>query len=125
MSGPDLYAVPGSLVNLDGSASSDPDNGPQLLGYSWWRNAFPASSVAALVNPTQAKPQFTPDVPGLYLVRLEASDGLASGFSNTLIRAATACDADVLAHRLGGTQASACNWRPHLDRAVANQVSRL
>jgi len=92
--GADQYAVPASLVNLDGSASSDPDRGPLLLSYNWWLNALPPGSTAALVNPTQAKPQFTPDVSGYFIARLEASDGLASGFANTLVTAAQKCDAD-------------------------------
>ncbi len=94
VAGADQYAVPGNLVNLDGSASSDPDNGPLLLSYSWWLNALPPGSTATLVNPTQAKPQLTPDVSGYYIARLEASDGFASGFANTLITAAQKCDAD-------------------------------
>jgi hypothetical protein len=92
--GADQYAVPGNLVNLDGSASFDPDNGPLLLSYNWWLNALATGSTANLVNPTQAKPQLTPDVSGYYIARLEASDGFASGFANTLITAAQKCDAD-------------------------------
>jgi hypothetical protein len=94
-SGPDQYAIPGSTqVTLNGSVSSDPDNGPSSLSYNWWLNALPESSTAPLVNPTEATPHFTPDVTGYYIPRLEASDGFASGFSNTLIIAAQICDAD-------------------------------
>jgi hypothetical protein len=94
-SGPAQYAIPGSTqVSLNGSASADPDNGPLSLNYNWWLNALPPSSAAALVNPATATPHFTPDVTGYYIPRLEASDGFASGFSNTLIIAAQKCDAD-------------------------------
>jgi large repetitive protein len=91
----DQYAVPGSTqVPLNGSASSDPDNGPLPLSYNWWLDAHPSGSAAALVNPTQAKPQLAPDVTGFYIARLEATDGFASGFVNTLVTAAQKCDAD-------------------------------
>ena len=73
-------------MSLDGSASNDPDNGPLLLSYNWWLNALPANSSSSLVNPTHAMPQLTPDVSGYYIARLEASDGFASGFANTLTR---------------------------------------
>ena len=94
-SGAAQYAIPGSTqVSLNGSASADPDNGPLSLSYNWWVNALPPSSAAALVNPATATPHFTPDVTGYYIPRLEASDGFASGFVNTLVTAAQKCDAD-------------------------------
>jgi len=39
-------------------------------------------------------PKFTPDRTGFFIPRLEAFDGLASGFSNVLVAAAQKCDAD-------------------------------
>jgi uncharacterized membrane protein len=93
-SGPDRYAVPGNQVNLDGAASSDPDSGPMTLSYNWWLNALAPSSTAAIASASTSTPHFTPDVSGYYIPRLEASDGFASGFSNTLIVAAQKCDAD-------------------------------
>jgi len=92
-SGPDQYALPGGQVNLKGSAV-DPDSGPSPLTDNWWLNALPATSTAALTNANTATPYFTPDKTGYYITRLEASDGFASGFSNTLIIAAQKCDAD-------------------------------
>jgi uncharacterized membrane protein len=94
-SGPDQYVVPGSTqVNLNGSASADPDNGPLSLSHNWWLNARTPSSAASITNANTSTPQFTPDLTGYYIPRLEASDGFASGFSNTLIIAANKCDAD-------------------------------
>jgi hypothetical protein len=81
-------------VNLDGSASNDPDGGPDTLSYNWWLNAVAPSSAASMTSATTSTPHFTPDVSGYYIPRLEASDGFASGFSNTLIIAAQKCDAD-------------------------------
>ncbi len=89
------YAIPGSTqVSLTGAGSNDPDNGPQSLTYNWWLNALPPSSAVTLTNPSTETPHFTPDLTGYYIPRLEASDGFASGFSNTLIIAAQKCDAD-------------------------------
>ena len=92
--GADQYVVPGNQANLDGSASADPDGGPLPLTESWWLNASPPASAAALNNANTATPNFTPDVSGYYIARVEASDGFASGFSNTLVIAAQKCDAD-------------------------------
>ncbi len=94
VTGPDQFAVPGTPVSLDGSASSDPDGGPLPLTYNWWFDGRPAGSAASLTGSTQAGPHFTPDLSGYYIARLEASDGFASGFANTLVTAAQKCDAD-------------------------------
>ena len=94
MTGPDQYAVPANQVNLTGAGSADPDSGPLALSDHWWFNALPASSTATLSNANTATPSFTPDRTGFYIGRLEASDGFASGFSNTLVTAAQKCDAD-------------------------------
>jgi hypothetical protein len=90
----DQYALPGTQVNLDGSASIDPDNGPASTSYNWWLNSLPTASTAAISGATTATPRITPDVPGYYIARLEASDGFASGFANTMVIAANKCDAD-------------------------------
>ena len=94
-SGPDQYAVPGSTqISLSGSGSADPDNGPLPLTYNWWLNARPGGKHRCAGESHEAAPHFTPDVTGYYIPRLEASDGFASGFSNSLVIAANKCDAD-------------------------------
>ena len=65
--------VAGSLVTLDGSASSDANSDP--LTYSWTLTSKPAGSSAALSSLTSAKPTFMADVAGTYVGTLTVSDG--------------------------------------------------
>ena len=92
--GTNLFTLPNTAVNLTAQGSSDPDSGPVNLAYLWWLNSLPPSSASTLSNPLTATPQFTPDRSGYYIPRVEAADGLASGFANVLITAAATCDAD-------------------------------
>ncbi|MDB5105962.1 MAG: hypothetical protein JWP91_3651 [Fibrobacteres bacterium] len=64
-----------TLVTLDGRASSDPDNGPSPLTYSWTKFSGPA---ATLNNANTSQPNFTPATTGTYVFRLTVSDGAAS-----------------------------------------------
>jgi len=64
--------VTGSLVNLSGTASTDPENA--ALSYAWTLQA-PAGSTASLTSTTAAQPSFTADVAGSYTVTLIVNDG--------------------------------------------------
>ena len=71
--GPDQGGkAPGSLITLNGSASSDANGDP--LTYSWSLNT-PVGSAAVLANPTSARPTFTVDRDGDYVVQLIVNDG--------------------------------------------------
>ena len=72
----------GSLVTLDGSGSRDANN--QSLTYIWQMTAVPAGSLAALSSTTSAKPTFTADVAGTYMVSLVVNDGKASSTLTTV-----------------------------------------
>ncbi len=74
--GLDQAGVVGSLVTLDGSASSDLDG--DALTYAWSITNRPPGSLAVLANPTTVNPSFTPDAAGLYDVQLIVNDGQAS-----------------------------------------------
>ncbi len=65
--GPDQNVDVGAQVTLDGSASTDPDNGPNLLTFSWtFVSVAPGSTLTDgdIVDADTAAPMFTPDVEG-------------------------------------------------------------
>jgi hypothetical protein len=72
----------GSLVTLDGSGSRDANN--QSLTYLWQMTAVPSGSLAALSSATSAKPTFTADVAGTYVVSLVVNDGKANSTLTTV-----------------------------------------
>jgi hypothetical protein len=78
--GPNRDVATGEPVALNGSASSDPDGTPQPLAFDWSFAALPAESLLAdddIVDRDRALAGFTPDVDGLYVLRLTVSDGEA------------------------------------------------
>jgi len=74
--GPDQSARVGTLVQLDGSGSSDVDG--NSLTYQWNLTTQPAGSTASLANPTDVNPSFIVDKPGTYTVQLIVLDGTAA-----------------------------------------------
>lgn len=65
----------GQVVQLDGSASSDPDG--DAITYAWGAYSLPAGSAAELNDDSVIAPSFTTDVDGAYTYSLIVSDGLA------------------------------------------------
>ena len=79
--GPDQNAFLGDAVQLDASASHDPDGGPEPLAFQWRFFAVPGTSVLeeADISTSDAPfAEFTPDVAGTYAVDVEVDDGLDS-----------------------------------------------
>lgn len=72
---PDTTVALDSTVQLDGSASSDPDG--HALTFSWVLEA-PSGSSAALSDPTAETPTFTADVEGVFRAILTVDDGWES-----------------------------------------------
>jgi hypothetical protein len=62
--GADQTVHAGTVVQLDGSASTDPDDDP--LGFTWSFLNVPFGSTAQLSDPFAIKPTFTADKPGAY-----------------------------------------------------------
>jgi hypothetical protein len=66
----------GTLVFLDGSASTDPES--SALTYKWTLTSKPAGSAADLAPSASPRPSFMADVEGLYSATLVVSDGKVS-----------------------------------------------
>ena len=66
----------GTLVFLDGSASTDPESSP--ITYKWTFTSKPAGSAADLAPSASPRPSFIADVEGLYSATLVVSDGKVS-----------------------------------------------
>ena len=73
--GADQSVKVGASVILNGSSSTDPDNAPSPLTYSWTQISGPS---VALTGATTISPSFTPTASGTYLFNLTVSDSLAS-----------------------------------------------
>lgn len=76
--GPDQVVTMPSTVTLDSSAAVDPDGDP--LSFKWALLARPAGSTSSLTSATGATTQLNPNVAGVYVVQLMATDadGLAA-----------------------------------------------
>ena len=90
--GADISIHLGEAAVLNGSASNDPDNGPQPLAYAWRFVAVPTGSKITnddILNADTVSPSFTPDVAGTYVLELMVYDGHAAGFDNVAVTAKT------------------------------------
>ena len=86
--GDDREVIVERSVQLDGSASSDPDDAPDALSYAWrFVSVAPGSALteADINGAASARPTVTFDVVGTYVLELEVFDGLANDFDNVAI----------------------------------------
>ena len=81
--GPDQTVSEDTLVILNGSGSTDPDLNP--LTFAWSFVSVPPGSTAQLLNSTTASPTFTPDLPGVYTVRLVVNDSVVDSAPDTVV----------------------------------------
>ncbi len=79
--GPNQSVRTGAVVQLDGSASVEPDGDP--LTYAW-SLSVPIGSAAALSDPAAVAPTFTADVPGIYTALLVVSDDSNASSQDTV-----------------------------------------
>lgn len=72
--GPDTTAFVAEQIELDGSASYDPDGDP--IEYDWTMLAKPSGSVSSLINDSRPNPSFYADREGVYTMEVAVSDAL-------------------------------------------------
>lgn len=89
-------AQQGETITLDANASYDSDNSPLALMYRWiWANR-PAGSTAELSSSDAVAVDLMVDMPSIYHVTLEVSDGKAAVYAEAVIdvsqAALTLCD---------------------------------
>lgn len=65
--------TPGTLVNLSGTTSSDPNSDP-IVSYVWVLVDAPVGNTATLSSASASTPSITPTVEGIYLFGLTVSD---------------------------------------------------
>jgi hypothetical protein len=88
VAGPAQNVLKGAVVKLDGSGSSDPNGDP--LNYRWAVVSAPVGSSASLNDDKVAKPTFTADVSGVYVLSLIVSDAtLKSELSTVTVTASS------------------------------------
>jgi len=80
--GPDHYGLVGIPIDLNGSASSDPNG--DVLTYQWSIVSAPSGSTAVIVNPTSMTPSITPDLPGIYGIQLVVNDNSSDSAPDTV-----------------------------------------
>lgn len=81
--GPDREVTTGETVQLDGSASADPDGSP--LQFTWSLTTRPPGSGATISDPMVANPTFVADIAGVYIAQLIVSDGALVSEPDTVV----------------------------------------
>ncbi len=110
----------GTLVTLDGSASSDANS--DALTYAWSLSSKPAGSGAALLSPTSVKPTFTADVAGTYVASLTVNDGKLSSSPATVSVTATVGNIAPVANA-GPAQSVAAGTLVTLDGSASSDAN--
>ncbi|WP_394845802.1 PKD domain-containing protein [Pendulispora brunnea] len=112
----------GSDVVLDGSQSSDPDQGDALT-YKWALGTKPANSNAAFADTAAAKPKFKADLAGEYIASLIVNDGKAdSGAAEVKIKAVATNTKPVA--NAGAAQSVAVNASVTLDGSASSDADQ-
>jgi hypothetical protein len=80
--GPDQTKAVESIVQLDGSGSTDQDG--QLLSFAWSFVSRPAGSTTELDAPASVKPSFIIDRAGTYVLQLIVNNGKTDSAADTV-----------------------------------------
>ena len=83
IAGLDRTVTVGTLVQLDGSGSTDPDG--DSLTFRWRLTAVPPDSAAALSDVTALRPTFLVDRAGAYVAELVVNDGRVDGAADAVL----------------------------------------
>jgi hypothetical protein len=86
--GDDVSIILGETAALNGSGSNDPDNLPQVMMYTWRFVTVPYGSSMTnndVSGAATVSPSFTPDIAGVYVLRIIVDDGLAVDSDNVVI----------------------------------------
>ncbi|MDH4161916.1 MAG: PKD domain-containing protein [Nitrospirota bacterium] len=94
--GLDRAVSTGTVVTLDGSASSDAEGG--TLTYVWSFITKPAGSTAVFSNATGTNPTFTADKDGNYVVSLVVNDGMTDSAPAVVTLSATTANVPPVAN---------------------------
>ena len=86
----------GSVVTLDGTASSDANR--DSLTYKWSLSNLPAGSGATLSSVVSPNPKFTADLAGTYTAILIVNDGKADSLSSVVIVTASGANSAPVAN---------------------------
>jgi hypothetical protein len=93
--GVDKTVFVSSVVNVNGAASSDPNNDP--LFYRWNIDSAPIGSTAQLSSSTAVAPTFKADVAGDYVLSLIVTDGKVSSAPDRVTITAVRMEPTVIA----------------------------
>ena len=81
--GPDQTVIIRSLVSIDGANSTDPDEGPDSLSFSW--TSSESNPTEIVVSMTDPQFQFTPVKTGKYVFILTVSDGQIESIPDSIV----------------------------------------
>ena len=128
--GPSQSAVLGETVSLDGSSSSDPNEGQtSFLSYQWSIASAPAGSTAVIGAPTAKSTAFVPDKVGTYTIQLVVNDGLLNSEVSTcsveVIARETKIIADiqVVEDAIAGIDAAVALKNPTMQNTLINKLN--
>ncbi|PPD33679.1 MAG: hypothetical protein CTY19_06975 [Methylomonas sp.] len=90
--GDDRVVRLGTLVTVDGSASSDPQPGPLSLSFNWQQTTGPSVTLSAN---NQVATTFTPQQAGNYTFKLAVSDGAETNYDEVSVTVPRRGDIDL------------------------------
>jgi hypothetical protein len=110
----------GSVVTLDGTASSDANR--DSLTYKWSLSNVPAGSGATLSSVISPNPKFTADLAGTYTAILIVNDGKADSLSSVVIVTASGANSAPVANA-GVAQSVKLNDTVTLDGTASSDAN--